>query len=148
VVVGTGRYSHDDCEPALREVIARYELQNTVTLTGEVSNVHEFLQAADLFVLPSYSEGSSLSLLEAMACGLPVVSTRVGSAPEIIVEQDNGLLVAAKDTEDLAHGLAWLLSHRECWAAVGARARQTVAERYSLDRIAERYVQLFQTLGT
>jgi glycosyltransferase involved in cell wall biosynthesis len=148
VVVGTGRYSHDDCEPALREVIARYELQNTVTFTGEVSNVHEFLQAADLFVLPSYSEGFSLSLLEAMACGLPVVSTRVGSAPETIVEQDNGLLVAPKNAEDLAHGLAWLLSHRECWAAIGARARQTVAERYSLGRIADRYVQLFQTLCT
>lgn len=96
----------------------------------------QYYRAADVFVHPSISEGMPNSILEAMACGLPVVATNVGGVPEIILDKSLGSLVPAGDDRALEDALADLLSddrRRE----IGQRAAVSVAARFSLDTVVE-----------
>ncbi|HEX4241929.1 MAG TPA: glycosyltransferase family 4 protein [Steroidobacteraceae bacterium] len=146
LLVGTGRGSFDDCEPALLAYIDRHALARTVTLTGSVPNVHEYLKASDLFVFSSDYEGFSLSILEAMSVGLPLVSTRVGIAAELEAHAEFGLLVPPKDERALRDALRTLLPDADRRAAMGRAARSLVQSQYSLGAEAGRYLDLFGTL--
>jgi glycosyltransferase involved in cell wall biosynthesis len=146
LIVGTGRGSFDDCEPALREYVGVHALQSRVTLTGSVPNVGEYLQASDMFVFPSDYEGFSLSLLEAMSVGLPLVTTRVGIAAELERECRLGLLVPPLDRTAFRDALARLLSDAPLRAELGANARAAVSGRYSTDAEAQQYIELFKAL--
>ena len=146
VIVGSGHESFDSCETALREYIAAHELGATVTLTGSVDNVHEYLQASDVFVFPSDYEGFSLSILEAMTAGLPMVSTRVGVAAELEHTGRFGLLVPPKDRAAFSDALQRLLPDTASRAEMGAAARAAVRTQYSLQAEAERYVDVFTRL--
>ena len=146
VLVGSGgEHTLDNCESELRQFIATHGLEPAVSLPGQ-DNVAEHLRASDLFVLPSEYEGLSRSLLEARACGLPAVATRVGAAPEVLEHKRNGVLIEPKDPPALERGIEWLLNHREQWPAMAAAARQTVLENYSLDAVCNADVRLFQDL--
>ena len=102
-----------------------------------------FLWAADLLVLPSAYEANALVVLEALACGLPVVSTRVGFAPDILVDGENGFIVE-RDATSVGTRLAELASQPlEEWRG---RARRT-AEQYAWPRVARRYLDLVESLG-
>jgi glycosyltransferase involved in cell wall biosynthesis len=85
--------------------IDEHGLAGSVRFTGHLTDIGPALRASDMFVLPSRSEGYSLALLEALTAGLPAVSTRVGIAPEVIVEGRNGRLVERENASDLARGL-------------------------------------------
>jgi glycosyltransferase involved in cell wall biosynthesis len=146
VIAGTGHGSFDDCEPRLREFVARHSLQSRVTLTGSVANVHEYLQAGDLFVFPSDYEGFSLSILEAMSVGLPMVSTRVGIAAELEPRGEFGLLVPPKDKAAFREALRRLLPDAARRAAMGLAARALVQSRYSLAAEAAQYLALFEQM--
>ena len=147
VIVGTGHGSYDDCEPALRQFIAEHTLGDRVTLTGSVKNVHDYLKAGDVFVFPSDYEGFSLSLAEAMTAGLPLVSTRVGIAAELGDQPRFGLLVPPKDPPAFRDALQTLLANPDLQSEMGANARATVAQRYSLAAEAARYLALFRELA-
>jgi glycosyltransferase involved in cell wall biosynthesis len=133
VIVGSAGGTFDACEAELREFIRMRALEREVTLTGEVENVPEYLQAADLFVFPSEYESFGLAIVEALACGLPAVVTRVGVAAEHVVDGESGVLVEPGDAAGLARGLAWLLDHPDRWAAMGEAARRGITEKYGLD---------------
>jgi glycosyltransferase involved in cell wall biosynthesis len=133
VIVGSAGGTFDACEDELREFIRERGLERGVTLTGEVENVHEYLQASDLFVFPSEYESFGLAIVEALACGLPAVLTRVGVAVEHVVDGESGVLVEPGDADGLRRGLAWLLEHPERWAAMGEAARSGIAAKYGLD---------------
>ncbi|MBI5511327.1 MAG: glycosyltransferase [Deltaproteobacteria bacterium] len=120
--------------PALRRLAARLEIRDRVTFYGalprpEVSN---HLAEARLYVLPSRAEAAPLSLLEAMAAGLPCIATAVGGVPEILTHAENGWLVPPEDPEALAAAMYALLTDAERARKLGAAARRTVAERFSL----------------
>lgn len=104
------------------------------------------LRAADVFVLPSHQEGMSNALLEAMACGLAVVATTVGAAPEMIESGANGWLVPPHDVPALGAALIAALADPVARARMGEAARATVAARYSIgavvDSIQGRYARL------
>jgi glycosyltransferase involved in cell wall biosynthesis len=87
-------------------------IQKYVQFVGEVPHeeVQTFMQQADVFVLPSLSEGFPNVILEAMACGLPIIASRVGGIPDIITNDINGYLVEVKDTNDMANKIMLLLS--------------------------------------
>jgi glycosyltransferase involved in cell wall biosynthesis len=146
IIVGEGRGSFDGCEQALLDFIEAHDLGARVTLTGRVPNVHEYLQASDLFVFPSDYEGFSLSILEAMTAGLPMVSTRVGVAAELESTWGFGLLVAPKDRTAFRDALRRLLEDGALRAQMGANAQAAVRERYSLSAEARRYVDVFAEL--
>lgn len=124
----------------LRRIRAEIEdarVENRVVFRGTVTGDDKWtlLREADAFVLPSYAEGQPWSILEAMAVGLPVISTRVGAVPDTVVDGVTGILVEAGDEHGLAHAVLELARRPELRRAMGAAARAHVAERFTLDRV-------------
>jgi len=145
-LVGSGHGDLLSREDELRRFVSERDLQSRVIFTGAVSNVHEYLQAADVFVFPSEHEAFGLSLVEAMSCGLPVVACAVGGIPEIIRHSENGILAEPGDSDALAREIPRLLDQPELAQSLGAKARQTVCERYSINVVSGRYRELFSSL--
>jgi glycosyltransferase involved in cell wall biosynthesis len=146
LIVGTGKGSFDNCESEMRAFVVAHDLSSSVTMTGSVGNVNEYLQVSDLFVFPSDYEGFSLSILEAMTAGLPMVSTRVGLAAELEDRGRFGLLVPPKDKMAFRDALRRLLADAALRSEMGTTARALVSEQYSTGAEARRYLQLFTEL--
>lgn len=107
-----------------------------VLFGGRVDDVHTYLQAADLFVLPSATEGLSNSLLEAMAAGLPSLVTAVGGAPDVIEHGQSGWLISPDSLADLETAVITLLGNKTLQQALGRRARQKMTAEFGLDSVA------------
>jgi sugar transferase (PEP-CTERM/EpsH1 system associated) len=118
-------------------------LPGRVCFEGDSDRVPEMLNAMDVFVLPSLGEGMSNTLLEAMACGLPVLATNVGGNPEIIENDSNGCLFAPRDVQWLAEKLRILASDRELARRMGAAARRRTTETFSLTRMIKNYREFY-----
>ncbi len=116
-------------------------LADSVRFRGWSSDVAGFLSQMDAFVLSSRSEGLPMTLLEAMAAGLPVVSTAVGGVPEIVEGAGCGWLARPGDPENLAAKMECAVSNRD---DRGARAREAVLRQYSVDAMARQYAALFE----
>lgn len=110
-----------------------------VQFLGDRSDVPELLGAMDVFALSSVSEGLPLTVLEAMAAGLPVVSTRVGGVPEAVVDGETGLLTPPKDPRALADALIGLLADPMERRRLGAAGRTRARERFDLGRMVDAY---------
>ncbi|HEY3342007.1 MAG TPA: glycosyltransferase family 4 protein [Anaerolineae bacterium] len=146
LLVGSGAGCFDDAEAELRNFISQNHLQDCVTLPGAVENVSDYLRASDMFVFPSHYEGFGLSIIEAMACGLPVLVTRVGIALDVVQPGRNGTLVPVNNVQQLDEGMRWMLQRRDQWRQMGALACADVNTRYSMDVIAGQYVAIFADL--
>lgn len=118
-----------------------------VIFGGRVDDVAPYLQAADLFVLPSATEGLSNSLLEAMATGLPVLATAVGGAPDVIGAGQSGRLIAVDDVPALQAALLELLGDTRLRSRLGHSARQRMLADYSLDAVARSLCQLYEQVS-
>ena len=147
LLVGSGEGSFDDCEAELREIVAAAGIAERVTVTGRTEDVPAWLQAADAFVFPSGREGFGLVLLEAMATGLPVVTTAVGAAPEVVADPGHGRVVPPGDGEAFAAAIEDLYARRSDWPAMGTAARAAVVAGYGLDAIATRYARLLHQVA-
>ncbi len=117
-----------------------------VDFVGMTDRVFDYLQKADIFVLPSRAEGHSNALLEAMTCGLPVVVSNIPANLHVTEHAQNGLVFSAGDPKSLANAVALLLEQPELREQIGKAARKTIESRYSLDFIADRYVSLYHDL--
>jgi len=100
----------------------------------------------DVFVLPSRAEGISNTILEAMACGLPVIATRVGGNVELVIEGETGLLVPAGDSAALADALARYVEDGRMLRQHGQAARKRAEAEFSIDGMVARYAQLYESL--
>jgi sugar transferase (PEP-CTERM/EpsH1 system associated) len=109
-------------------------------LPGERRDVPALMQAFDVFVLPSLGEGISNTILEAMACGLPVIATRVGGNPELVEEGDTGTLVPPEDVDALATALAAYVRDPDRRREEGARARRRTEQRFSINAMVAGYL--------
>ena len=107
------------------------------------TDLPELLADHDVFLFPSLSEGSSASLIEAMACGLAPVATRVGAAPEIVEEGRSGLLVGVGDAEAIAHSVRQLSADRPRLLEM-RRWAQEVARGYRWSKVAERTLAVYE----
>jgi glycosyltransferase involved in cell wall biosynthesis len=123
-------------------------LDDSVTFLGWLSaaDIQRELGVAEVFVLPSHNEGLPMSLLEAMACGLPVVSTRVGGIPELVTDGVNGLLIVPGDVEALTRSIILLANEPSLRATLGECARETVRLRYSLETIMPRLQYIYDSM--
>lgn len=137
---------HDEAEARTARRIAALEGFD-VRAVGLRDDVRDWYHAADLFVLPSRWEGFPNALLEAMACGLPAVATRVGGVPELLRDNETGLLVAPDDAAALALALRALLADADRRAALGAAARRRVETEFGLSRAARRLADLYERVG-
>jgi glycosyltransferase involved in cell wall biosynthesis len=115
-------------------------------LLGERDDVPDLLAAADVFVLSSRSEGLPISILEAMAAGLPVVATRVGGVPELVVDGETGLLVPPGDARALAAALRTLLGDRELRLRLGAAGRARAEREFDLPAFRQAHLDLYERL--
>jgi glycosyltransferase involved in cell wall biosynthesis len=116
-------------------------IAENVRFTGYVSRERqiELYQNAELFVLPSHYEGLPTVLLEAMACGAPVVATKVGGCPEVIENGENGLLVEPGDPQGLTAAIDTALDDTELRHRMSKNARETILERYTWEIITDRF---------
>jgi glycosyltransferase involved in cell wall biosynthesis len=113
---------------------------------GEVGNVEDFFDNTCVFVQPSLAEGMSNVLLEAMACGLPVIATRTGAATDIIQDGVNGLLVDADSAGQIRDAVQKIMSDEAFAQALGNNARKTVENTCSIDSVARKYIELYREL--
>lgn len=132
-----------------RRLADQLGLGGRVEFTGwlEAERARATLAAATIFVLPSFVEGMPMALLEAMALGLPVIATPVGGVPEIVTHQVDGLLVPPGDVDALAAAIARLMSEPALRERLGRAARETAAQRFSLDSAVERLLGIYRRFG-
>jgi L-malate glycosyltransferase len=111
---------------------------------GHQHDVRSIYHAADAVLMPSLSEGHPLTALEAMACGLPLVASRIGGLAEIVVEEETGLLVPPGDSAALADAVRGLASDRDRARALGAAGRRRVEAEYGVERMLERLIGVYE----
>jgi glycosyltransferase involved in cell wall biosynthesis len=135
-------------EPRLRRLAERYGLRDDVVFVGPVRGDRKLalLAAADVAVLPSYSEGLPVALLEGMAAGLPVIATPVGGIPDVVTDGVHGVLIAPRDAQAIARAIAQLAADRRLLARMGAAARARVTGAYSVPQFAARFGRLYAEL--
>jgi L-malate glycosyltransferase len=142
-----GTYSVDNAyRQTILDRIARLGLTDRVHLTGYRADIAGILADTTVSVLPSLSEGLSNVLLESMAAGVPVVATRVGGSPEIIDNGTTGLLVPPGDPQGLADAIGAVVDDLDLAKRLGAAGRQTVVDRFSMDRMVHATEQLYLDL--
>jgi colanic acid/amylovoran biosynthesis glycosyltransferase len=132
----------------LRFLVHDLGLGDHVVLAGRkpAPEVRAALEGADLYVLPSVSEGISNAALEAMAMELPVVSTSVGGMAEAITDGVDGVLVPSRSPREMAHAIAGLLSDHARRASLGTAGRRRVIEQFSIERQTARFVAEYEAL--
>jgi glycosyltransferase involved in cell wall biosynthesis len=135
-----------ELEDAVRQQVAGLGLQERVRFLGVRADVPAILNASDLFVLSSRWEGNPLSVMEAMAAGLPVVSTAVGGVPELVREGETGLLVPSGDAAALARALQALVDDPARREAMGKAARQHAITHFDIRHTVRQYEALYERL--
>jgi glycosyltransferase involved in cell wall biosynthesis len=131
------------CLPDLRALATSLRIESAVKFLGEVSDVAALLKRARFFVLSSLTEGVSLTLLEAMASGLPVVATRVGGNPEVVVDGETGFLTPAGDPLALANAMLVLNSDLNRSIGFGSAGRRRVEQWFDVRRMVGAYEAMY-----
>ncbi|MDQ3986391.1 MAG: glycosyltransferase family 4 protein [Actinomycetota bacterium] len=133
-------------EAAVRDRIKAHALENVVTFLGRLdhSDLRDELKRADLAILPSRSESFGLSIAEAQASGLPVVSYETGAVPEVVENGKTGWLVPANDIELLTEAVIQAMDHPHRALQMGLRARERIYTRFSWDRTASVILEALQ----
>jgi len=130
----------------LEQLTRELNLEQRVTFLGDCANVPEQLAQAGFFVSASLTEGISLTLLEAMAVGLPVVATSVGGNPEIVESGRTGLLVPPSNPAALADAMVTLCRQQETWNALGRAGRERVEQHFEVSRMVTDYDDVYREL--
>ena len=130
----------------ITEKVRAAGLQHVVWLPGARNDIAELMADFDVFALPSIAEGTPVTILEAMACGLPVVASRVGGIPEVVEQQATGLLVPPSDPAALADALAVYVQDPQLAARHGAAGRVRVERSNSIAAMVTGYAGLYDTL--
>jgi glycosyltransferase involved in cell wall biosynthesis len=131
-------------ETTIRTLVEREGLEDKVLFLGLRQDVARLLQAADVFLLTSISEGIPLTLIEAMAAGLPIVCTNVGGTSEVVGDGETGYLAPAKDEERLAACLAKLANDPGLRQHLGTAGQQRAREVFDEPQMAARYAEVYR----
>lgn len=143
VITGRGPIEH-----YLRELVTKMRLDNNFSFLGFIDMKHliKTYQNASIFIFPSYYEGLPTSILEAMACGVPVIATGVGGIPEVISDGENGFIVPIKDPKAITNSVIKLLENQKLRIKMGKIARKTIEENYSWDSIASKALEYYKSI--
>ncbi len=140
VLVGDG----PDRDVAQAEV-DRLGLKNSVRFLGKVDNVADVLRGSDLFLLPSQTESFGLAALEAMACGVPVLASRVGGIPEVVVDGETGALAPVGAVDEMTERALAILTDQQAHERMKRNAVARALE-FSVERVVPRYEQLYESV--
>ena len=138
VIVGKG-----EKRDALRALAEELKIEDRVSLVGFQNNVLEYYKSADAFIFPSYREGLSVALMEAMAAGLPVVCSRIRGNTDLIEEKKGGFLFVPSDWKSLAEGIQQVF--REDREKMGSFNREKIAL-FSIQTVAEEMKRIYETI--
>lgn len=139
ILIGDGSLRTD-----LERIIAHKGLTDCVLITGFKNDVTDYLSVMDIFVLSSLSEGLSLSLLEAMAAGKPVVATAVGGNTEVVVDRKTGFLVPPKNPHELANAILRIAKDPEMGIMMGREGCKRVCEIFNIDTMTQEYLKIYE----
>ena len=139
LLVGDGKF-----KPQMERIVEELGLRDSVELLGLRTDIVPLLQRSWGFVLPSRWEGMPNALLEAMACGLPCVATRVSGSEDVISDGINGLLVEPEQPAEMARALQRIIEDIDMAQRLGKQARETVVRDYQLKHIVEQCLELYR----
>jgi len=131
----------------MEQLVRTLHLEGRVRLLGNRCDIPGILRASKIFILTSVSEAAPLTLLEAMAVGLPVVVTAVGGMPEIVRDRIDGLLAPRQDVSAIAAALIQLLDDPAAASAMGAAGARRIRDCFTIERTVERYYRLYSGLA-
>jgi glycosyltransferase involved in cell wall biosynthesis len=127
----------------LQNLMESLGLTNNIRFVGPSEDVLSLLKISDVYCLASRSEGFSNALLEAMACGLPCVATRVGGNPEAVADNQSGFLVESEDPDTLADRIKTLLANPALARQMGDEGRRIVEEKFTVPAMISRLVRVY-----
>jgi glycosyltransferase involved in cell wall biosynthesis len=132
----------------IRQYVDAPEILDYCDFTGPIDDEEKkhWLRNSDIFVLPSYAEGHPAVILEAMAVGLPVIATRVGAIPEVIVEGENGFTIEVGDVDALADRVIRLAGDRALREKMGKNNIRKVHEKYSIDTVFDKIGKIYSRI--
>lgn len=139
LLIGDGP-ERSECERLAREL----GIQNKVMFLGKMEAFVELLSVADLFLIPSQSESFGLAALEAMACGIPVVSSSVGGLPELVTHNQSGYIAEIGDVERMAKYAIDLLTNEKKYRQFSANARERAVTMFNKERIIPQYEEYYK----
>ena len=124
----------------------KYSRKHNIKVTGFVENVTDYYGAMDIFVMPSLTETTGLSTLEAMSSGIPVITTPVGLAVTAISDGYNGLIFSKKDVEGLTTHLEKLIKSKKLRKLLSLNGRKTVEENFNWKTTSEQIVEILEKM--
>jgi N-acetyl-alpha-D-glucosaminyl L-malate synthase BshA len=135
----------DGPDRSMAEAFCReHHLREKVFFLGNVPNLEEVVGAADVFLLPSEAESFGMAALEAMASQVPVIATRAGGLPEVVVEGETGYLLPVGDVDAMAERAIEILSDRDLRVRLGANGRELASGRFNVDRVVPQYRRFYE----
>jgi L-malate glycosyltransferase len=147
LLVGQGfEFDPENSEKEIRNFVNEKGLSNNVLMLGYRSDIWQLLNVIDIFCLTSLKEGLPISLIEAMAAGLPVVGTDVEGIRDVIIPNKNGFLVSIDDVNGLKESLLTLLKDEVLCQTMGKESKALAIDTYSLDRCITQYQNLFRSI--
>lgn len=132
--------------PDLKELSQKLDVEDYIHWLGNVSDPKSLLQASDMFLLVSTGEAFGLVLAEAMACGVPIVGTRSGSLPEVVEEGKTGLLVPARNFEELATAIQALSTDTTLRRSMAAQALERVKNHFTVQDAVTKTINIYERL--
>jgi len=119
-------------------------VKDSIAFVGKQANIADYLGVADVFLLPSELESFGLAALEAEACEVPVIATRIGGIPEVVTDGETGFLSDIGDTEKMSNDVMKFLGDEEMRATFGAKARESAVARYSSELAIPHYIEFYE----
>lgn len=142
VIAGEG-----ELRPALEHQIKDHHLEKHVLLAGFRPDVLSLHKAFDIFVMSSVTEGLGTSLIDAMACGKPIVATSAGGIPEVVVHDDTGIIVPPRDADSMAKAITRLLKDDALRRRMGEAGRRRARVHFSAERMVEETLRVYQRVA-
>jgi glycosyltransferase involved in cell wall biosynthesis len=142
VIAGEG-----ELRPVLERQIKEHHLEKHVFLAGFRPDILSVHKGFDIFVMSSVTEGLGTSLLDAMACGKPIVATTAGGMPEVVAEGATGLLVPPRDHQAMAEAIVKLLTNPELRARMGAAGVARVRAKFSAERMVQDTLEVYRRVA-
>jgi len=130
----------------LSELTIKLNLQEHIKFIRHTRSIENYLYASDIGILPSHQEGFSNSLLEGMACGLPMIATNVGGNPEAIINNENGFIVPPNDPNRLGEKILDLAMNKGLREKFGKNSYNYVKKNFSIDRCVNKYIDVYKSL--
>jgi glycosyltransferase involved in cell wall biosynthesis len=133
----------------LEHLVTKVDLETCVNFCGRITNdkVPDYIVASDIFVLPSLSEGLPIVILEAMAGGLPIIASKVGGIPEIVIEKENGLLFEPKKPEQITKQISFLLDNNDLKHQISRNNKEKI-KYYSWENITDKLENIYTEIIT